>query len=160
MESYRSDDGGATFGKASYWWNPNVPQYAHADVHSFVFHPEYGQGGNAKELLGYAISGPSFLDSTGWGETIENGAHDLRTSSDYAASVTGSTGAGFAELALGGIADGWYLIYAGGTDNALIGGAFTLTVTAVPEPGTVTLLLAGVGVLGAARHRQGRARAR
>lgn len=117
-----------------------------------------GQGGNAKELLGYAIAGPSFLDATGWGETIENGAHDMRASDDYATSVTGSAGAGFAELALQGVADGWYLIYAGGTDDALSGGAFTLTVTAVPEPGTASLLVAGAGLLGAFRRRGARAR--
>lgn len=48
MEHYRSDDGGQTFGKASYWWNRGVPQYAHADVHYLVFDPRYGQDGNAR----------------------------------------------------------------------------------------------------------------
>ena len=48
MEAYRSDDGGATFGKASYWWNANVPQYMHADVHLLAFDPRYGQGDNLR----------------------------------------------------------------------------------------------------------------
>ncbi|HET7844022.1 MAG TPA: hypothetical protein VFL14_07725, partial [Xanthomonadales bacterium] len=46
MEVYRSDDGGTTFGKASYWWNRAVPQYVHADSHYLVFDPRYGQDGN------------------------------------------------------------------------------------------------------------------
>ena len=40
-----------------------------------------GAGGNMQELLGYAISGPSFLGGTtgtGWGETIATGAHKVK----------------------------------------------------------------------------------
>jgi hypothetical protein len=106
-----------------------------------------GVGGNAKELLGYAISGPSFLDSTGWGETIEHGAHDLRASDDYVASVSGSVGAGFAELLLEGVTPGWYLIYVGGTDHSMSGGEFALRARAVPEPGTALLVAAGIACL-------------
>ena len=45
MELYRSDDGGRSFGKASYWWLDGVhPGGVHADQHSLHFHPNYGQG--------------------------------------------------------------------------------------------------------------------
>ena len=110
---------------------------------------EDGQGGNAKELLGYAVSGPSHAGVGGWGETIEHGAHDESLSDDYVASVSGSVGAGFAELDLANPANGWYLIYVGGTDPSLEGGVFTLSVTTVPEPGTGLLLISGLAVLGA-----------
>jgi hypothetical protein len=106
-----------------------------------------GQGGNAKQLLGYAIAGPSFLDATGWGETIENGAHDQRTSDDYATALSGSVGTGFAELLIEGIAPGWCFLYTGGTEHGLAGGAYTLRVHAVPEPGTALLVFAGIAVL-------------
>jgi hypothetical protein len=36
---------------------------------------QQGQGGNAKESLGYAISGPSYAGASGWGESLANGAY-------------------------------------------------------------------------------------
>jgi uncharacterized protein (TIGR03437 family) len=46
IDLFRSDDGGASWGLASYWWAnggvaPLAPQYAHADHHVLVFHPQY-----------------------------------------------------------------------------------------------------------------------
>lgn len=43
VDLFRSDDGGASFGIASYWWaNPAVhPAFVHADQHAIVFHPAY-----------------------------------------------------------------------------------------------------------------------
>ena len=106
-----------------------------------------GQGGNAKELLGYAISGPSFLGDTGWGESIEHGAHDVSATDDYVASVSGAVADGLAELDLHGVTSGWYLIYVGGTDHARSGGLFDLRVTAVPEPSTALLVVLGLGLV-------------
>lgn len=48
IDLFRSDDGGETWGIASYWWFPSGadggdadPNYAHADQHHIVFHPGY-----------------------------------------------------------------------------------------------------------------------
>lgn len=47
VDLFRSDDGGSSWGLASYWWiNPNQPQYAHADQHLIVFHPQYNGTSN------------------------------------------------------------------------------------------------------------------
>jgi len=45
MEHYRSDDGGRSFGKASYWWYFGRNAYGvHADQHVLRFDPRYGAG--------------------------------------------------------------------------------------------------------------------
>lgn len=50
IDLFRSDDGGANWGVASYWWfsNDGVPpgsnpdaEYNHADQHAIIFHPQY-----------------------------------------------------------------------------------------------------------------------
>ena len=47
VDVFRSDDGGANWGLASYWWaNSASPQYSHADHHVLLFHPNYDGAGN------------------------------------------------------------------------------------------------------------------
>jgi photosystem II stability/assembly factor-like uncharacterized protein len=42
VDTFRSDDGGKSFGIASYWWErEDFPTYLHADQHAIVFHPRY-----------------------------------------------------------------------------------------------------------------------
>ena len=42
VDLFRSDDGGASWGVASYWWpNPATPTWVHADQHAIVFHPNF-----------------------------------------------------------------------------------------------------------------------
>lgn len=44
VDLFRSDDGGATWGVASYWWTEQQakqPAFIHADQHAIVFHPQY-----------------------------------------------------------------------------------------------------------------------
>ncbi|HEY3743231.1 MAG TPA: hypothetical protein VGL53_25470 [Bryobacteraceae bacterium] len=48
VDLFRSDDGGANWGIASYWWGTpgSTPQYAHADHHAMVFPPNYDGAAN------------------------------------------------------------------------------------------------------------------
>ncbi|HET9485731.1 MAG TPA: hypothetical protein VFO79_17340 [Xanthomonadales bacterium] len=56
MELYRSDDGGRSFGKASYWTaNPNGGVGVHADMHLLRFDPRYD--GSANQRLYVANDG-------------------------------------------------------------------------------------------------------
>lgn len=49
MELYRSDDGGASFGKASWWWHyPGRPTGVHADQHLLVFDPGFDGTSNRR----------------------------------------------------------------------------------------------------------------
>lgn len=109
-----------------------------------------GQGGNVIETLGYAVSGPAAFTAadTGWGETIFTGAHDVSVTNTFENGVTGSTGANVATLTFSDLASGWYAVYVGGTNHASAGGAFELTVSAVPEAETWAMLLAGLGLVG------------
>lgn len=53
VDLFRSDDGGANWGIASYWWaNENEAQYAHADQHTIVFHPQYDGSSNRVMFVG------------------------------------------------------------------------------------------------------------
>jgi uncharacterized protein (TIGR03437 family) len=58
IDLFRSDDGGANWGVASYWWPASPgqldgpPQYAHADHHTILFHPQYNGGTNQTMFIG------------------------------------------------------------------------------------------------------------
>jgi len=42
VDLFRSDDGGQSWGLASYWWAAGLaPSFVHADQHAIVFHPDY-----------------------------------------------------------------------------------------------------------------------
>jgi uncharacterized protein (TIGR03437 family) len=50
---FRSDDGGVNWGIASHWWpDKATPQYAHADHHAIVFHPQYDGAANKTMFAG------------------------------------------------------------------------------------------------------------
>ena len=71
MDIYRSDDGGLSFGKASYWYlNGETPAGVHADVHHLQFDPGYDAGGNQR--LWVVTDGGIFLSDSARG-AISNG---------------------------------------------------------------------------------------
>jgi hypothetical protein len=54
VDLFRSDDGGKTWGQASWWWaegDPNVP-FVHADQHIIAFHPQYDGTTNRVAFFG------------------------------------------------------------------------------------------------------------
>jgi len=48
VDVFRSDDGGRTWGLASFWWDPTS---SHADHHSIVFDPRYDGASNQRVLV-------------------------------------------------------------------------------------------------------------
>jgi photosystem II stability/assembly factor-like uncharacterized protein len=52
IDLFRSNDGGANWGIASYWWlDPSNPAYAHADHHFIAFHPNYDGEANQRMYI-------------------------------------------------------------------------------------------------------------
>ncbi len=51
VDWFRSDDGGRTWGLAS-WANPGLPSYSHVDQHAITFHPHYDGESNQIALIG------------------------------------------------------------------------------------------------------------
>ena len=145
--------GAAPFDGGTTGWDGELSSAGFGTPHSFnAFGPlgdpgtlwmQEGEGGNMEEFIAYAISGPSFLDPTGWGETIANGAHDMRLNITFADAALGSVGPGFVELVLTDVHESWFTIYVGGTDDTLSGNPYTLSVSSVPEPSTALLLVLG-----------------
>jgi hypothetical protein len=117
-----------------------------------------GSGGNQKETLAYAITGPSHTDtaSTGWGESIQTGFHDVSVTNTFESGVTGTAdaGANWLSVTLHQAKAGWYTLFVGGTNNSLSAASYDLKVAAVPEPETWGMLLAGLGVMGAIVRRR------
>jgi photosystem II stability/assembly factor-like uncharacterized protein len=61
VDLFRSDDGGRSWGLASYWWSdldPPRPSFVHADQHAIVFHPDYD--GHANTTMFTANDGGVF----------------------------------------------------------------------------------------------------
>jgi photosystem II stability/assembly factor-like uncharacterized protein len=52
IDIFRSDDGGANWGMASYWNRSPGTEYAHADRHVIVFHPNYDGVSNQTLFIG------------------------------------------------------------------------------------------------------------
>ena len=63
IDLFRSDDAGQNWGIASYWWaGPGVdPEFAHADQHAIVFHPQYN--GTTNQIMYVGNDGGIFQTS-------------------------------------------------------------------------------------------------
>jgi photosystem II stability/assembly factor-like uncharacterized protein len=75
IDLFRSDDGGQTFGAASYWWTqPDLP-YNHADQHALAFHPGYD--GHANQTLYIGNDGGVFRTSNALNKTAQGSVTNL-----------------------------------------------------------------------------------
>lgn len=115
-----------------------------------------GQGGNMLETLAYGVgnSGINYSGSTGWGESILSGVHDVSATDTFEGGITGTFSDGSVDVVFTDLAAGWYSVYVGGTNNASGGGLYDLQVSAVPVPAAGLLFGSAIlGMVGVARRR-------
>ena len=74
VDLFRSDDGGRTWGLASYWWSApgRIPPFVHADQHAIAFHPDYD--GLANTTVYFANDGGIFRTTTPYATVPKNHA--------------------------------------------------------------------------------------
>lgn len=69
VDLFRSDDGGRSWGLASFWWaEPGSPNHVHADQHVLAFHPRYN--GTTVKTLFVGNDGGLFRTRDALGTTI------------------------------------------------------------------------------------------
>lgn len=69
IDLFRSDDGGVTWGMASFWQEKkSSPRYVHADQHVIVFHPQFNNVTNRTMFVG--TDGGIFRTDTARGQTV------------------------------------------------------------------------------------------
>jgi photosystem II stability/assembly factor-like uncharacterized protein len=72
IDLFRSDDGGANWGIASYWWaEPDDPHFVHADQHAIAFHPLYD--GQNNRVMFVANDGGVFRTNNARARTATGG---------------------------------------------------------------------------------------
>ena len=108
---------------------------------------------NAIATIAYANSGNTHhAAETNWGEHIHTGTHAKDGAITYTSGVSGSIGTGTAEITLTDLDSGWYSVYVGGANAALLNSPFSVTVSSVPVPAAVYLF--GTALLGLASVRR------
>ncbi len=70
VDLFRSDDGGRTWGRASYWWSEGVEgsAFVHADQHVIAFHPQYD--GTTNRIAYFGNDGGVFRTTDARGQVI------------------------------------------------------------------------------------------
>ncbi len=74
VDWFRSDDGGRSWGAASFWWGAPAPAFAHADQHTMAFHPDYD--GLANRTVFISNDGGIYRSDDA-GATVATGAQGL-----------------------------------------------------------------------------------
>jgi hypothetical protein len=74
VDLFRSDNGGHTWGRASYWWSENVEDspFVHADQHVIAFHPRYN--GTTNRIAYFGSDGGVFRTTDAHGQVVAGSA--------------------------------------------------------------------------------------
>jgi hypothetical protein len=132
-------------------------------IHSFSAVAQAGQNGliwatgaaGILDTLAYVNSGNAHA-ANAFGQAVNAGFNQVDMSNLYASAITGSGvfGSGLAEMDVANLAAGYYTLFIGGANGALVGSAINLNVAAVPVPGAVWLFgSALMGLIGIQRKK-------
>ena len=120
VDLFRSDDGGQSWGVASYWWatSGQIPSYVHADQHAIVFHPRYD--GSSVRTLYVTNDGGIFRTSDALGTTA-TGARAACDSSLSKMTFTSLTNSyGVTQFYHGAVSPDGKQLVAGAQDNGTV----------------------------------------
>lgn len=115
VDWFRSDDGGATWGPASFWWGGSNPAGVHADQHAIRFDPGYdGEGNQTAYVL---TDGGIFVTDNARGpvSTLDNAL--CSPASSGVAFRDLNRGFGITQYYHGSVSPGGDVILAGAQDN-------------------------------------------
>lgn len=120
IDLFRSEDGGATWSAASYWFSPTARSYVHADQHFIVFHPAYD--GAANRTM-YVTNDGGVYRTRNALANVAGGARGPCSANNSGMQFEGlNNGYGVTQFYHGGVYPGGH-IYLGGTqDNGTIRG--------------------------------------
>src|SRR5262249_23379824 len=121
IDLFRSDDGGANWGIASYWWaNPAAPTYAHADQHAIVFHPAYNGTTNKQMFVGN--DGGLFVTNDALAATGTSAAAACSTTGSSVTWANRNNGYGVTQFYYGVPYPGGATFFGGTQDNGTVRG--------------------------------------
>ncbi|HEV3075596.1 MAG TPA: hypothetical protein VHB47_14340 [Thermoanaerobaculia bacterium] len=118
---YRSDDGGMTFGAASYWWATGQPSYIHRFQHALAFSPGYDE--TANQTLFIANDGGVFVTQNSLAATASGSLSVLCNATNSSVAFS-SLNNGFAVTEFfGGAVSPDGAVYIGGSLNGTLKGS-------------------------------------
>ncbi len=121
IDLFRSDDGGQTFGAASYWWVQPDPPYNHADQHALAFPPGYD--GAANQQLFSGNDGGVFVTRNSLAQTALHDPYEL-CNDKYSQVVFENINNGFSATQFydGAVYPDGSTYFGGTQDNGTVGG--------------------------------------
>ena len=121
IDLFRSDDGGASWGLASYWSENGSPQYAHADHHAIVFHPRYD--GHSNQILYAATDGGIYRTANAAAQPARSNRAPCNRALSQIHWESRNEGYAVAQFYKGSVYPGGGAFVAGAQDNGTLRGA-------------------------------------
>lgn len=122
IDLFRSDDGGATWGMASFWQEKKTSaRYVHADQHVIVFHPQFNNITNRTMFVG--TDGGIFRTDTARGQSVTGNRAPCSSGDSRISWVSVNNGYAVTQFYHGAVFPGGQSYLGGTQDNGVITGS-------------------------------------